>query len=262
MSRWENTCSVAVEVENLWKTFRYLPIARESTLKEAIIKQLLRRSSRRRTVEALRDVSFSVRRGEMLGVVGRNGSGKTTLLRLLAGIYRADSGRISISGSITPLLSLGSGFHGELSGRENARIELLVLGMAPREIDRRLDQIIDFSEIGDFADAPARTYSTGMRLRLAFAAAVSVDPDVLLLDEVLSVGDEGFKSKCLDSIDDFRNRGKTIVLVSHATPTIAERCDAALWLDGGRVARFGPAREVVDSYRADTAQRSVGAARA
>jgi ABC-type polysaccharide/polyol phosphate transport system ATPase subunit len=246
---------VSVEVEGIYKRFRFLEVGGETTLKELIVKHLFRRPSQRRTVEALRDVSFSLGRGQMLGVVGRNGSGKTTLLRLLAGVYRADRGRISISGSVTALLSLGSGFHPELSGRENARIELLVLGMPPKEIDQRMERIIEFSEIGDFADAPARTYSSGMKVRLAFAAAVSVDPDVLLLDEVLSVGDEGFKRKCLTAIDDFRDRGKTIILVSHAAPTISQRCDAALWLDNGCVAGLGPAPEVVAAYRANAAEQ-------
>lgn len=244
---------VAVEVEGLSKSFRYLAVGNGATLKEALVKHAFRRSSKRRTVEALSDVSFFIDRGKTLGVIGRNGSGKTTLLRLLAGVYRPDRGRITITGLLTPLLSLGSGFHPELTGRENVRIELLVLGLLPKEIDQRMEQIIDFSEIGDFADAPARTYSTGMRMRLAFAAAMSVDPDVLLLDEVLAVGDEAFKLKCLSAIDGFRDRGKTIILVSHSAHTIAERCDSALWLDAGRVKVFGPAAEVVAAYRASAA---------
>jgi ABC-type polysaccharide/polyol phosphate transport system ATPase subunit len=223
------------------------------TLKETLVRNAFRRSPNRRTVEALRDVSFSIGSGEMLGVIGRNGSGKTTLLRLLAGVYRPDRGRITVTGSLTPLLSLGSGFHPELTGRENVRIELLVLGLLPKEIDQRMEQIIDFSEIGHFADAPARTYSTGMRVRLAFAAAMSVDPDVLLLDEVLAVGDESFKLKCMIAFDGFRDRGKTIILVSHSTQTIAERCDSALWLDGGRAVGLGPAAEIVAAYRSNAA---------
>lgn len=242
---------MAVQVEGLSKTFGYVAVGKGITLKETLVQYAFRRSSRQRIVEALHDVSFSIDSGEMLGVIGRNGSGKTTLLRLLAGVYRPDKGRISITGSLTPLLSLGSGFHPELTGRENVRIELLVLGLSPKEIDQRMDQIIDFSEIGNFADAPARTYSTGMRVRLAFAAAMSVDPDVLLLDEVLAVGDEAFKLKCMGAIDGFRDRGKTIILVSHSTQTIAERCNSALWLDRGRVAAFGPASDIVDAYRAN-----------
>lgn len=242
---------MAVVVEGLSKTFRYVTVGRQGTLKEAVVKAFTRPSSARTTTTALRDVSFSLGRGQMLGVIGRNGSGKTTLLRLLAGVYRADRGRIDITGTMTPLLSLGSGFHPELSGRENARIELLVLGLSPKQIEERMESIIEFSEIGDFLDAPTRTYSTGMRVRLAFAAAMSVDPDVLLLDEVLSVGDESFKLKCLTAIDGFRDRGKTVILVSHAVPTIAQRCDVALWLNGGVVAGFGPSPEVAAAYRAN-----------
>jgi len=253
---------VAVVVEGLSKSFRYSAVGKGVTLKETLVRQAFRRSSNNRIVEALRDVSFSIGSGEMLGVIGRNGSGKTTLLRLLAGVYRPDRGRITVTGSLTPLLSLGSGFHPELTGRENVRIELLVLGLLPKEIDRRMEQIIDFSEIGNFADAPARTYSTGMRVRLAFAAAMSVDPDVLLLDEVLAVGDEAFKLKCMSAFDSFRDRGKTIILVSHSTHTIAERCDSALWLDGGRVAGLGPAAEIVAAYRSNAAPNvPVGAQR-
>ena len=253
---------MAVVVENVAKHFRYSAVGKEATLKETLVRTIFQRSTRRRTVAALRDVSFSIGRGQMLGVVGRNGSGKTTLLRILAGVYHPDQGRVSVSGTLTPLLSLGSSFHPELTGRENARIELLVLGFSPKEIEERMEQIIDFSEIGDFADAPSRTYSTGMRVRLAFAAAMSVDPDILLLDEVLAVGDEAFKQKCMGAIDRFRDRGKTIILVSHSAHTIAERCDSALWLDSGIVAGFGPAAEIVAAYRASgTPTRALGAVR-
>lgn len=251
---------MAVRVEGLSKSFRYSAVGKGATLKETLVRHAFRRSSKQRTVEALRDVTFSIDSGHMLGVIGRNGSGKTTLLRLLAGVYRADRGLISVTGSLTPLLSLGSGFHPELTGRENVRIELLVLGLLPKEIEQRMEQIIDFSGISNFADAPARTYSTGMRVRLAFAAAMSVDPDVLLLDEVLAVGDEAFKQKCMTAIDGFRDRGKTIILVSHSAHTIAERCDSALWLDGGRVAGLGPAAEVVDAYRASSTHPEVARA--
>ncbi len=244
---------MAVIVEHLSKSFRYLPVGKETTLKETLVRNIFRRSANKRTVQALHDVNFSVASGQMLGVIGRNGSGKTTLLRVLAGVYQPDQGRIDVTGSLTPLLSLGSGFHPELTGRENVRIELLVLGLEPSEIDDRMEQIIAFSEIGEFANAPCRTYSTGMRVRLAFAAAMSVDPDVLLLDEVLAVGDEAFKLKCLKEIDGFRERGKTIILVSHSAHTVAERCDSALWLDRGQVRACGPAPEIVAAYRAEAA---------
>ena len=169
-------------------------------------------------------------------------------MRLLSGVYAPDEGRIEISGTLAPLLSLAVGFHPDLSGRENARIELMILGFSPKQIQQRMDQIIDFAEIGEFIDAPVRTYSTGMMMRLAFAAAVSVDPDVLLLDEVLAVGDAAFAEKCLARIDDFRERGKTIVLVTHSAQLVRERCDVAMWLDRGKVAAFGDPIEVTDAY--------------
>lgn len=240
----------AIEVENVSKRFHYIALEKHLTLKEAVVKRLFRQRTEARTVEAVRGVTFSVQKGQMLGIIGRNGSGKTTLLRVLAGVYRPDGGTFRIVGSFTPLLALGVGFHPDLTGRENARVELLMLGLSPKEIDARMDEIIEFSELGDFIDAPLRTYSTGMGMRLAFSAAVSIDPDVLLLDEVLSVGDEAFSEKCLSRIDDFRARGKTIVLVTHQADTVKNRCDAALWLDAGRVAAFGSPTEVVDAYQA------------
>lgn len=240
----------AIDVRDLSKRFRYLTIQRHLTLKETLVKRLFQRETGEpRTVEALKNVSFSVEQGQMLGVIGRNGSGKTTLLRLLAGVYASDGGQIRIAGTLTPLLALGVGFHPDLTGRENARIELLMLGMSPKQIDAHMDEIIDFSEIADFIDAPLRTYSTGMAMRLAFSAAVCVDPDILLLDEVLSVGDEAFSRKCLTRMDDFRSRGKTIVLVTHQVETVEHRCDVALWLDRGKVAGFGLPRDVVAAYR-------------
>jgi ABC-type polysaccharide/polyol phosphate transport system ATPase subunit len=235
------------------KRFRYATLPKQTTLKEAVVKRLLMRSPRRHTVSALSDVSFRVEHGQMLGVVGHNGSGKTTLLRILAGVYRPDSGQVELDGRITPLLSLGAGFHPDLTGRENARLELLILGLSPSEIDSRMEAIAAFSEIGDFLDAPVHAYSSGMMMRLAFAAAVSVDPDILLLDEVLAVGDEGFAQKCLATIDGFRARGKTIVLVTHASALVRERCDVALWLERGNVAAFGAPADVIDAYHAQIA---------
>ena len=170
-------------------------------------------------------------------------------MRLLAGVHVPDQGTISIDGTVTPLLSLGAGFHPDLTGRENARIELLVLGLTPREIGDRMDQIAAFAEIGDFMDAPMRTYSSGMMMRLAFAAAISIEPHILLLDEILAVGDAAFAQKCLDTIDGFRASGKTIVLVTHAADVVRERCDAALWLDAGRVAAFGNPADVIAAYQ-------------
>ena len=240
--------TAAIIASAVSKRFSYPKIPKRTTLKEMIVKRLLLRAMERQTVNALTGVSFSVGHGQMLGIVGRNGSGKTTLLRLLAGVYVPDSGSIMLDGTMTPLLSLGAGFHPDLTGRENARIELLVLGLTPKEIDGRMGAIAEFAQIGDFMDAPMRVYSTGMMMRLAFAAAVSVDPDILLLDEVLAVGDEVFAQKCFTAVDEFRARGKTIVLVTHASEVVRQRCDVALWLEGGRAAAFGDPGDVIDAY--------------
>lgn len=241
----------AINVANVSKSFRYFPITR-ATLKDAIVKRLfLPDEHKRKTVQALQDVSFTVGHGQMLGLVGRNGSGKTTLMRLLAGIFHPDAGTIAIDGTLTPLLSLGAGFHPDLTGYENARVELLVLGFSPDAAEAKLDSIREYSELENFMDAPVRTYSAGMLLRLAFATAVCVDPDILLLDEVLAVGDELFAQKCLTTIEDFKARGKTIVLVSHATGFVERWCDVALWLDRGEVRMFDAAHDVVRAYTQD-----------
>jgi ABC-type polysaccharide/polyol phosphate transport system ATPase subunit len=231
------------------KRFRYPGIAKQTTLKELFLKTLRGQTQSRRTLKAIAGVSFSIPPGKMFGIVGRNGSGKTTLLRLLAGVYVPDEGRITVKGSLAPLLSLAAGFHPDLTGRENARIELLILGFSAKQIQQRMDQIIEFAEIGKYIDAPLRTYSNGMMMRLAFASAINVDPDVLLLDEVLAVGDAVFAEKCLRCIDDFRARGKTIVLVTHSMEMIRERCDVAMWLDKGKVMAFGDPATVTEAYR-------------
>lgn len=238
----------SIRVDALSKSFRISGSAQHGTLKDLIVNPLRRGASS--TVHALADVSFGVEHGSMLGVIGRNGSGKTTLLRLLCGILKPDAGTIHIDGSIAAVLALGTGFHPDLTGREGARIELLTLGMTRREADARLPAIADFAEIGEFFEAPIRTYSTGMMMRLAFACAICVDPNVLLLDEVLAVGDEAFAKKCLDAVTDFRTRGKTVVLVTHSAEIVEHFCDVALWLDRGRVAGLGDPHNVVSAYHA------------
>jgi lipopolysaccharide transport system ATP-binding protein len=242
----------AITVSRVSKAFRYVAVDRTASLKDKLVNRLfLPKGERRRTVHALKDVSLSVGHGQMLGIIGRNGSGKSTLMRLLAGVFPPDEGSIETDGTLTPLLSLGAGFHPDLTGNENARVELLVLGFSPREAESKLDAIREFSEIGNFMDAPVRTYSAGMILRLAFSVAFCVDPDILLLDEVLAVGDELFAQKCLTAIEDFKARGKTIVLVSHATGFVERWCEVALWLDRGEVRMFGDVHEVTHAYAQD-----------
>ena len=202
-------------------------------------------------VDALKDVSVTVNTGSALGIIGRNGSGKTTLMRLLAGIYVPDSGSVRIAGNIAPLLSLGLGFHPDMSGRENVKMNGLVLGLSPRQIERRMEEIVDFAELSEFIDVPIRMYSSGMYMRLAFSVAISVDPDVLLLDEVLAVGDAAFTTKCFERIKDFRRRGKTIVLVTHAPAMLLEWCDTAIWMHQGSVRLGGDVAQVADAYQRD-----------
>jgi ABC-type polysaccharide/polyol phosphate transport system ATPase subunit len=237
----------AVEVAGVSKRYRFPAVARYATLKELVVRRV-RVEGRYGIVDALDDVTFAVRRGQTLGIVGQNGSGKTTLLRVLCGISRPDRGQVRLRGSVAPLLALGSGFNPYLTGRENAVIELLTLGLDRREARRRLDDVIAFSELGEFIDAPMRTYSNGMQMRLAFAAATCVDPDILVVDEVLAVGDERFSAKCAAWFDQFKRRGRTVILVTHSLSTVTAQCDAALWLDNGRVAAFGEPAAVIHAY--------------
>ena len=243
----------AISVKSVSKRFRVIPIRRQATLKDEIVGFQIPWLGRgaRRFIQAVDDVSFSVPRGTTLGILGKNGSGKTSLVRLLAGIYTPDRGTIRVSGMLAPLLSLGVGFHPEMSGRENLRVSALVLGLTPRQIASKMDEIIEFAELREFIDVPVRTYSSGMYMRLAFSVAISVDPDVLLLDEVLSVGDESFAAKCLERMRQFKERKKTIVLVTHDAKLIASWCDSALWMDRGRAKLVGPAQRVVDAYHSE-----------
>ena len=195
-------------------------------------------------------MSFTVPKGLTYGVIGRNGSGKSTALKLVAGITKPTSGTVTVRGRISALIELGAGFHPEISGRENVFINGIMLGLTRREITERFDEIVEFAELEEFIDAPVKTYSSGMYMRLGFAVAIHVDPDVLLVDEVLAVGDEGFTHKCLDKFAEFRRRGKTILLVTHSLGLVERFCDEALWLDGGRVQAHGDPRRVVDAYLA------------
>lgn len=197
---------------------------------------------------ALRGINLAVYPGEVVGLIGRNGSGKTTLLKALAGILGADRGRVEVRGKVGCLMSFGVGFKPNLSGRENVFINGLILGLRRREVAERLDKIIEFSELGDFIDAPVRTYSAGMRGRLGFSIAIHIDPDVLLLDEVLTVGDAAFKVKAGSILDRFREQGKTVLIATHGIDLVRRRCTRAVWLDAGQVRMDGPVREVTRAY--------------
>jgi len=236
----------AVEVEGLWKSFQ-VPHERVVNIKQAAL-NFVRGRGGADTFWALRDLSFSLNRGEALGLIGRNGSGKSTLLSCLAGIYRPTRGAVRTYGRVAALLELGTGFHSELSGRDNIFLNASLYGLRNRDIARRLPDIIEFADIGDFIDAPVKTYSTGMYSRLAFAVAVHLDPEILLLDEILSVGDQAFQRKCLDKMQEFLQGGKTIIFVSHALGQVVAMCRRVLWLEGGRVVLDGGSVEVVAAY--------------
>lgn len=231
------------------KFHRYHP-ERPTTFIEAFARGLRRLRPTDR-FWALREVSFTIAAGQMVGIIGRNGAGKSTLLRLLGGVGRPDEGRVEAHGRIGALLDLGAGFHDELTGRENVFISGVISGLTRRQVAARFDEIVAFAELEASIDNPLRTYSTGMQMRLAFAVAVHIDPDILLIDEVLAVGDIAFQRKCLDRIAQFKARGCTVVLVSHDPTLVRELCDEAIWLRDGRIVTQGAAEVVVGQYVAE-----------
>ncbi|MGH9321279.1 MAG: ABC transporter ATP-binding protein [Vicinamibacteria bacterium] len=237
----------AIEVRKLGKQFRRFHRNRPSTLQEAVFRGL-RGLGRIDRFWALRDVDFDVAEGRMLGVLGVNGAGKSTLLRLIGGVGKPDEGTVRAKGRIGGLLGLGVGFHPELTGRENVFVNGVICGLRRSEVSERFDSIVGFAELEEFIDHPLRTYSSGMQLRLAFAIAVHIQAAILLIDEVLAVGDLRFRQKCLERIMHLKDDGGTIVLVSHDTELLARLCDEALWLSSGRVEAHGPPRIVVQRY--------------
>jgi lipopolysaccharide transport system ATP-binding protein len=248
---------VAVEVENVSKRFRRQTVQPSTTLKTALVDFILQRRRRDSdsTFQALRGISFTVQPGRTLGIIGRNGSGKSTLLKLLAGIYRPDGGRIAVHGKVGALLELGAGFHPEFTGRENVLINGIVLGLSKREIRKRFDAIVRFAELEAFIDEPVKTYSSGMYMRLGFSVAIHADPEILLIDEILGVGDESFQQKCLDKMAELRSQQKTIIAVSHELAAVERWSDEALWLENGTVREHGSPQKVIEHYRQGVAIR-------
>jgi len=242
--------SVVINVENVTQRFRVIQ-ERPDSVRELFTKVFTRKSSVH-DFEAVKNVSFHVGKGEMVGLVGRNGSGKSTLLKIVAGVYRPTSGLVETRGTIAPLIELGAGFHAELTGRENILMNGLLLGYSKREMLSRESSILKFADIGDFIDAPVKQYSSGMYTRLAFAVATEVDPDILVIDEILAVGDSAFQQKCLDRLERFRKSGKTILFVTHSLDQVVQHCDRALYLEKGQLILDGPPAEIVDRYKAAT----------
>jgi lipopolysaccharide transport system ATP-binding protein len=237
----------AIRVENVTQRFRVIQ-ERPDTLRELFAK-MFRGQTSYHDFEAVKNVSFDVPAGQTLGIIGRNGSGKSTLLKVIAGVYRPSKGTVEVHGSLAPLIELGAGFHHELTGRENILLNGLLMGYSKREMLARQDRIIEFADIGDFIDAPVKQYSSGMYMRLAFAVATEVDPQILLVDEILAVGDTGFQEKCFERLRHFREAGKTILLVTHAMPDVQEHCERAILLDRGSVVMDGRPEEVIALYK-------------
>ncbi|HZP24677.1 MAG TPA: ABC transporter ATP-binding protein [Terriglobales bacterium] len=235
-----------ISLENVTQRFRVIQ-ERPDTVRE-LFSKMFRHQTSFHDFEAVRNVSFEVPPGQMLGIVGRNGSGKSTLLKIIAGVYRPTAGTVRVMGTLAPLIELGAGFHHELTGRENILLNGLLMGYSKREMLARQDRIIEFADIGDFIDAPIKQYSSGMYMRLAFAVATEVDPQILLVDEILAVGDAGFQEKCFERIRRFRASGKTILFVTHAMTDVQEHCDRVLLLEQGSVVIDGRPEEAIAMY--------------
>jgi ABC-type polysaccharide/polyol phosphate transport system ATPase subunit len=236
---------LAIQVEGLEKSFR-IPTHRVDSFKERLVRPFAARDYRE--LHALRGISFDVRKGEFFGIVGRNGSGKSTLLKILASIYRADAGTIRMAGRLAPFIELGVGFNVELTARENVVLNGVMMGLTPRETRRRLDAVIEFAELEEFAELKLKNYSSGMLVRLAFSVMMEADADVLLIDEVLAVGDASFQQKCADAFHEMKSRGKTIVLVTHEMATVESYCHRAMLIDGGHIRQLGDPAETGREY--------------
>lgn len=237
---------IAIKADNISKSF-IIPHEKISTLRGAFVN--LFKSKTYEKFNALDNVTFEVKKGEFLGIIGRNGSGKSTLLKILAGIYKPDSGRVEINGLISPFLELGIGFNPELSGRDNIYLNATVLGLSEKQIDEKFEEIVDFSELRRFIDQKVKNYSSGMQVRLAFSVAIHARRDILLMDEVLAVGDANFQKKCINEFEKYKYKGKTIILVTHDVDIVRNYCDRALLLSNGRMVEIGNTEKVIDKYR-------------
>jgi ABC-type polysaccharide/polyol phosphate transport system ATPase subunit len=244
----------AVKLDNVSMRF-LIRHQKARSFQDALVNFVHRNNGSTEEFWALKDVSFEVRHGETLGIIGENGSGKSTILKLITRILEPTSGKVTVNGKVSALIELGAGFHPDLSGRENMYLNGSILGFGRKEMDHKLDEIVAFAELERFIDTPVKHYSSGMYARLGFSVAISVDPDILIIDEVLSVGDESFQLKCVDRISDFRRRGKTILLVSHDLDTMGRLCDRVAWLRLGRVEEDSEAVHTIQHYQAEMRRR-------
>ena len=245
----ENEDNIAIKVDHVYKSFN-IYYDRANTLTERML--FFARNKRKEKREVLKDINLDIKKGETVALIGVNGSGKSTLLKLMTQIIFPNKGTIETRGKLTSLLELGAGFHPDFSGRENIYFNSSIFGLTRKEIDERLDQIIEFSELQDFIDNPVRTYSSGMYMRLAFSVAINVDADILLIDEILSVGDQHFQEKCFNKMRELKKEGKTMVFVTHSMDSVKNLCDRAVWLSDGVVRLDGNTDEVVDAYLKET----------
>ncbi len=236
-----------IRLENVTQRFRVIH-ERPDTVRE-LFSKLFRNRSSYHDFEAVKNVSFDIPHGQAVGIIGRNGSGKSTLLKIIAGVYRPSKGTVTVNGTLAPLIELGAGFHHELTGRENILLNGLLMGYSKRDMLERQQAIIDFADVGEFIDAPVKQYSSGMYMRLAFAVAIEVDPQVLVLDEILAVGDLGFQLKCFERIRRFRDSGKTILLVTHDMNNVHEHCERAILIDHGSIVVDGSPDEAIAMYK-------------
>ncbi len=236
---------IAIKVSHVYKSFN-IYYDRANTLKERML--FFKRNKRREKREILNDINLEIKKGETVALIGVNGSGKSTLLKLMTQIIFPNKGTIETKGKLTSLLELGAGFHPDFSGRENIYFNSSIFGLTKKEIDERLEQIIEFSELKDFIDNPVRTYSSGMYMRLAFSVAINVDADILLIDEILSVGDQHFQEKCFNKMRELKKEGKTMVFVTHSMDSVRNLCDRAVWLYEGKVKMDGNTDEVINEY--------------
>ncbi len=237
--------NTVIKVENVSKIFR-VPHQKIDSVSGAFV-SIFNKKTYEKFV-ALDDISFDIKKGEFVGIIGKNGSGKSTLLKILAGVYIPDSGKVVINGRISPFLELGIGFNPELSGRDNIYLNATILGLSRREINEKFDEIVEFSEVGRFIDQKIKNYSSGMQSKLAFSVAIHANREILLMDEVLAVGDVAFRKKCLNIFENYKNQGKTVILVSHSISTVEKYCDKVIYLSNSRIKKIGSAKEVCNEY--------------
>jgi len=244
----EKTEEYSIIVENVYKSFN-IYMDKANSLKEKILFWNRNKKEKR---EVLKNVSLTIKNGEAVGLIGVNGSGKSTLLKLMTKIIYPNKGKITVNGKLTSLLELGAGFHPDFTGRENIYFNASIFGLTKEQIDNRIDKIIEFSELGAYIDNPVRTYSSGMYMRLAFAVAINVEADILLVDEVLAVGDQHFQDKCIAKMKELKDEGKTMVFVTHSLGTVKDFCDRSVWLSNGEIRMDGNPEEVIEEYLKET----------